>query len=51
MSKTREEKRRNRNWFLARLVVFIVGVALFFLIMVVIGSLADAAVALTWKGC
>jgi len=50
MSETREEKRRDRNWFVARLAVFIVGVAAFLLLMVGTGYLADAAVAMTWKG-
>lgn len=42
MSKTREEKRRDRNWFLARLAVFIVCMAAFLLILVGTECLAEA---------
>lgn len=51
MSKTREEiKRDNRKWFVIRLGVFLVAAAVFTLLMVGTGCLADVAVAMTWKG-
>lgn len=51
MSLTREERKRyNRRWFVVRLVAFLVAVAAFLLLVVGTGYLADAAVAMTWKG-
>lgn len=46
---TREERKRyNRRWFAVRLLIFIVGAALFVGAMVGTGYLADALVAWTW---
>ncbi len=48
---TREERKRyNRRWFWVRLGVFLIGVAVFFLIFAGAEYLADVVLALTWNG-